>query len=137
MFPRAMWLPLPGAALSSQYESYPISKAYKTKQFWLQLGAMAFFPSFYLIMFSRFSMFMTDKGIDLAYATLGVSLYNVGNVLGRLLLGKLTDNLGYQESLHLLLGSLHDLRHLPADWQLCDDDPDCLYLPGRWFRRYQ
>lgn len=86
-----------GAALSSQYESYPISKAYKTKQFWLQLGAMAFFPSFYLIMFSRFSMFMTDKGIDLAYATLGVSLYNVGNVVGRLFLGKLTDNIGFKK----------------------------------------
>ena len=48
-------------------------------------------------MFSRFSMFMTDKGIDLAYATLGVSLYNVGNVVGRLLLGKLTDNIGYKK----------------------------------------
>lgn len=42
-------------------------------------------------------MFMTDKGIDLAYATLGVSLYNIGNVVGRLLLGKLTDNLGFKK----------------------------------------
>ena len=32
-----------------------------------------------------------------SYATLGVSLYNVGNVAGRLLLGKLTDNLGYKK----------------------------------------
>ena len=95
--PEGYVAPATGTVLSSQYESYPISKAYKTKQFWLQLGAMAFFPSFYLIMFSRFSMFMTDKGIDLAYATLGVSLYNVGNVLGRLLLGKLTDNVGYKK----------------------------------------
>lgn len=86
-----------GTVLSSQLESWPISRAGKTKQFWLQLGAQAFFPAFYLIMFSRFSMFMTDKGIDLAYATLGVSLYNVGNVLGRLVLGKLTDNLGYKK----------------------------------------
>lgn len=89
--------PASGAALSSQYESWSISRAWKTKQFWLQLGAMAFFPSFYLIMFSRFSMFMTDKGIDLAYATLGVSLYNVGNVAGRLLLGKLIDNIGFKK----------------------------------------
>ena len=89
--------PSSGAALSSQYESYPISRAWRTRQFWLQLGAQAFFPAFYLIMFSRFSMFMTDKGIDLAYATLGVSLYNVGNVVGRLLLGKLTDNIGYKK----------------------------------------
>ena len=95
--PEGYVAPSDGAALSSQYESYPISKAWKTKQFWLQLGAMAFFPSFYLIMFSRFSMFMTDKGIDLAYATLGVSLYNIGNVVGRLLLGKLTDNLGFKK----------------------------------------
>ena len=86
-----------GAVLTSQFESLPISKAWKTKNFWLQLGAMALFPSFYLIMFSRFSMFMTDRGIDLAYATLGVSLYNIGSVLGRLLLGKLIDNLGYKK----------------------------------------
>ena len=33
----------------------------------------------------------------MAYATLGVSLYNVGNVVGRLLLGKLTDNIGYKK----------------------------------------
>ncbi|WP_312279779.1 MFS transporter [Oscillibacter sp.] len=89
--------PASGEGLVSQYESIPISKAWKTRQFWLQLGAMAFFPSFYLIMFSRFSMFMTDKGIDLAYATLGVSIYNIGNVVGRLGLGKLTDNIGYKK----------------------------------------
>ena len=95
--PEGYVAPADGEALSSQYVSYPISKAWKTKQFWLQLAAMAFFPAFYLIMFSRFSMFMTDKGIDLAYATLGVSLYNVGNVVGRFLLGKLVDNLGYKK----------------------------------------
>ena len=93
--PEGYVAPADGEALSSQYVSYPISKAWKTKQFWLQLAAMAFFPAFYLIMFSRFSLFMTDKGIDLAYATLGVSLYNVGNVVGRFLLGKLVDNLGF------------------------------------------
>lgn len=95
--PEGYVAPADGEALSSQYVSYPISKAWKTKQFWLQLAAMAFFPAFYLIMFSRFSLFMTDKGIDLAYATLGVSLYNVGNVVGRFLLGKLVDNLGYKK----------------------------------------
>lgn len=95
--PKGYTPPASGAALASQYESYPISRAWKTKQFGLQLGAMALFPSFYLIMFSRFSMFMTDKGIDLAYATLGVSLYNIGNVVGRLCLGKLTDNIGYKK----------------------------------------
>ena len=95
--PEGYVAPADGEALSSQYVSYPISKAWKTKQFWLQLAAMAFFPAFYLIMFSRFSLFMTDKGIDLAYATLGVSLYNVGNVAGRFLLGKLVDNLGYKK----------------------------------------
>lgn len=89
--------PASGAVLTSQYESWPISRVWKTKQFWLQLGAMAFFPSFYLIMFSRFSMFMTDKGIDLTYATLGVSLYNIGNVVGRLGLGKLVDNIGFKK----------------------------------------
>lgn len=86
-----------GEGLSSEYESWPISRAWKTKQFWLQCGAMAFFPSFYLIMFSRFSIFMTDKGIDLAYATLGVSIYNIGNVVGRLGLGTLTDKIGYKK----------------------------------------
>lgn len=95
--PKGYVPPASSTGLTSQYESWSISRVWKTRQFWLQLGAMAFFPSFYLIMFSRFSMFMTDKGIDLAFATLGVSLYNVGNVAGRLLLGKLTDNLGYKK----------------------------------------
>ena len=84
-------------ALSSQYESWPISRAVKTKQFWLQCAAMAFFPAFYLIMFSRFSVFMTDKGINLAYATLGVSIYNIGNVVGRLGLGTLIDKIGFKK----------------------------------------
>ena len=89
--------PKSGEVLSSQYESWPISKAWKTKQFWLQLLAMGLFPSFYIIMFSRFTMFMEDAGFDLAYATLGVTLYNVGNVVGRLGLGKLIDNVGYKK----------------------------------------
>lgn len=89
--------PKAGELLTSQLESWPISRAWKTVAFWLQTSAMAFFPAFYIIMFSRFSMFMTDKGIDLTYATLGVSLYNVGSVLGRLLLGKLIDNFGYKK----------------------------------------
>ena len=40
---------------------------------------------------------MTDKGIDLAYATLGVSIYNIGNVVGRLGLGTLIDKIGYKK----------------------------------------
>ena len=86
-----------GAALDSQYEDITIGKAVKMRHFWHYVGAMAFFPSFYLIMFSRLSLFMTDAGIDVAYATLGVSLYNVGNVVGRLGLGLLNNKIHYKK----------------------------------------
>lgn len=91
------YTPKDNSALDSQYEDLPIGKAVKTRHFWHYVGCMAFFPAFYLIMFSRLSLFMTDRGIDVAYATLGVSLYNIGNVVGRLGLGLLNNKIGYKK----------------------------------------
>lgn len=85
------------AGLSSEYESLSISKAWKTKNFWLYALAMALFPAFYIIMFSRLSIFMTDKGISVAIATLGITVYNIGSVMGRLGLGLLIDRIGYKK----------------------------------------
>jgi cyanate permease len=85
-------------ALDTNLESYTISRALKTRQFWFIFICMTFFPALYLVMFSRFSVFMTDRGISLAYATLGVSVYNIANVVGRFGLGALIDKIGYKRS---------------------------------------
>ena len=83
-------------ALTSEYESIGITKAVRTPHFWVYVICMALFPSFYIIMFSRLSLFVTQKGFA-ELVVLGVSVYNLGNVFGRLLLGILVDFIGYKK----------------------------------------
>ena len=78
------------------YESISIVKAVKTPHFWVYVVCMAFFPSFYIIMFSRLSLFVTQKGFATLVVT-GVMVYNLGNVLGRFALGLLVDVIGYKK----------------------------------------
>lgn len=82
--------------LDTNLESYDGKRAVKTRHFWHIFIPMAIFPGLYLVMFSRFSVFMTERGIDLVWATLGVSLYNVASCLGRLGLGALIDKIGFK-----------------------------------------
>ncbi|WP_312811597.1 MFS transporter [Sedimentibacter sp.] len=83
--------------LDSSFESYNASEAVKTRPFWHVFICMAFFPTLYLIMFPRFSVFITDKGFSVVLATLGVSLYNIASSVGRLGLGALIDKIGYKK----------------------------------------
>ena len=50
----------------------------------------------YMIMFPRFSVYMTDAGFTLSAATLGVSIYFIANTLSRLFLGALCDKISYK-----------------------------------------
>lgn len=83
--------------LDTNLESYDGKRAVKTRHFWHIFLPMSIFPGLYLVMFSRFSVFMTERGIDLVWATLGVSLYNVASSLGRLGLGALIDRIGFKK----------------------------------------
>ena len=53
-------------------------------------------PTMYMIMFPRFSVYMTDAGFTLSAATLGVSIYFIANTLSRLFLGALCDKISYK-----------------------------------------
>jgi len=83
-------------SLDTNLESYDGKRAVKTRHFWHIFIPMSIFPGLYLVMFSRFSVFMTERGIDLVWATLGVSLYNVASCLSRLGLGALIDKIGFK-----------------------------------------
>ena len=66
-------------------------RALKTRPIWHLIVCTAFFPTMYMIMFPRFSVYMTDAGFTLSAATLGVSIYFIANTLSRLFLGALCD----------------------------------------------
>lgn len=80
----------------TQLESYPIKKALKTRPIWQLIVCTAFFPTMYMIMFPRFSVFMTDAGFDVSVATLGVSIYFIANTVSRFVLGALCDKISYK-----------------------------------------
>ncbi|WP_434510647.1 MFS transporter [Desulfitobacterium sp. AusDCA] len=83
--------------LGADLESYTLKEAVKTKPFWLLQVATTFFPSVYLIMFPLFVIFCTEKGISLAIATLGVSIFSLASLAGRFILGSLQDKLGFKK----------------------------------------
>ena len=71
-------------------------RALKTRPIWHLIVCTAFFPTMYMIMFPRFSVYMTDAGFTLSAATLGVSIYFIANTLSRLFLGALCDKISYK-----------------------------------------
>lgn len=53
-------------------------------------------PILYVVAYPRFTLFMTNVGIDTSYATMGVTVYAIANVVGRVGLGKLIDKTSYK-----------------------------------------
>ena len=51
----------------------------------------------YIICYPRFSVLISDAGYSLSAATIGVSIYSICNVIGRLGMGALIDKLGYRK----------------------------------------
>lgn len=84
------------ASGETQLESYNIRRALKTRPVWHLIICTAFFPTLYMIMFPRFSVYLTDAGFSLSAATLGVSIYFIANTVSRLLLGALCDKISYK-----------------------------------------
>ena len=76
--------------------SLVVRRALKTRPIWHLIVCTAFFPTMYMIMFPRFSVYMTDAGFTLSAATLGVSIYFIANTLSRLFLGALCDKISYK-----------------------------------------
>lgn len=85
---------LEAASMGQDLESYTLKQATGTKAFWFFTTASAFFPAVYLIMFPLFVVFMQEKGIGLAAATLGVSIFSLASIIGRFGLGALQDKIG-------------------------------------------
>lgn len=69
------------SSAETQLESYNVRRALKTRPIWHLIVCTAFFPTMYMIMFPRFSVYMTDAGFTLSAATLGVSIYFIANTL--------------------------------------------------------
>lgn len=84
------------SSAETQLESYTVRRALKTRPIWHLIVCTAFFPTMYMIMFPRFSVYMTDAGFTLSAATLGVSIYFIANTLSRLFLGALCDKISYK-----------------------------------------
>lgn len=80
----------------TQLESYNIRRALKTRPIWHLIVCTAFFPTLYMIMFPRFSVYLTDAGFTVAAATLGVTIYSIANTVSRLCLGALCDKISYK-----------------------------------------
>jgi len=84
------------ASTETQLESLNIRQALKTRPLWHMIICTAFFPTLYMIMFPRFSVYLTDAGFSLSAATLGVSIYFIANTVSRLVLGALCDKISYK-----------------------------------------
>lgn len=80
----------------TQLESWPSSRAIKSRAFWHIAVCLAVMPILYVVAYPRFTLFMTNVGIDTSYATMGVTVYAIANVVGRVGLGKLIDKTSYK-----------------------------------------
>lgn len=80
----------------TKLESYNIRRALKTRPIWHLIICTAFFPTLYMIMFPRFSVYLTDAGFSLTAATLGITIYSISNTVSRLFLGALCDKISYK-----------------------------------------
>ena len=80
----------------TQLESWPAARAMKSRAFWQIALCLAAMPILYVVAYPRFTPFMTNAGIDTSYATMGVTVYAIANVAGRLGLGRLIDKTSYK-----------------------------------------
>ena len=80
----------------TQLESWPAARAMKSRAFWQIALCLAAMPILYVVAYPRFTLFMTNAGIDTSYATMGVTVYAIANVAGRLGLGRLIDKTSYK-----------------------------------------
>ena len=80
----------------TQLESWPPTRAIRTRAFWQITICLAAMPILYVVAYPRFTLFMTNAGIDASYATMGVTVYAIANVVGRLGLGRLIDKTSYK-----------------------------------------
>ncbi|MCI9469463.1 MAG: OFA family MFS transporter [Oscillospiraceae bacterium] len=88
---------------ATQLESLKPNQVFKTRAYWHFFLAMGFFPTMYIICYPRFSVLIQDAGFSLSAATIGVSIYSIANVGGRLLMGALIDKIGYRK-VYLICG---------------------------------
>ena len=82
---------------ATQLESLTPAQAFKTRAYWHLFLGYGFFPTMYIICYPRFSVLIQEAGYSVSAATLGVSIYSICNVLGRLGMGALIDKLGYRK----------------------------------------
>ena len=90
------YVPPANASDETQLESWNAARAMKHPAFWHITVCLAVMPILYVVAYPRFTVFMTDAGIDASYATFGVTIYALANVVGRLGLGKLEDKTSYK-----------------------------------------
>lgn len=92
----AGYVPPTNASDETQLESFSPKQAVKTRAFWQIAICLAIMPTLYVVAYPRFTLFMTNAGIDASYATFGITVYAIFNVIGRLGLGKLIDLTSYK-----------------------------------------
>lgn len=95
-FAPAGYVPPANTGDETQLESWPASRAIKHRAFWHIAVCLAVMPILYVVAYPRFTLFMTNAGIDPSYATMGVTVYAIFNVIGRLALGRLIDKTSYK-----------------------------------------
>lgn len=88
---------------ATQLESLKPNQVFKTRAYWHFFLAMGFFPTMYIICFPRFSVLISEAGFSLSAATIGVSIYSIANVVGRLVMGAIIDKIGYRK-VYLICG---------------------------------
>ena len=82
---------------ATQLESLTPGQAFRTRGYWHLFLGYGLFPTMYIICYPRFSVLISDAGYSLSAATIGVSIYSISNVIGRLGMGALIDKLGYRK----------------------------------------
>jgi len=80
----------------TQLESWGPKRAFRTRAMWQITLCLAIMPVLYVVLLPRFTLFMTNAGIDPTIASLGVTVYAIANVVGRLGLGLLIDKTSYK-----------------------------------------
>lgn len=90
------YVPPSGTDDETHLESWPPIRAVRTRTFWQITICLAAMPILYVVSYPRFTLFMTNAGIDASYATMGVTVYAIANVAGRLGLGRMIDKTSYK-----------------------------------------
>lgn len=86
----------PASGDDTQLESWGPKRAFHTRAMWQITLCLAIMPVLYVVLLPRFTLFMTNAGIDPTMASLGVTVYAVANVVGRLGLGLLIDKTSFK-----------------------------------------